>query len=548
MTKLCVKGEKTVMGNTGYSEEKLVQLGRINYERLLSCCRTLDEAGLWEQAGQVMKQPSTQVLDTYVQSVLLNLAIHCGRLLDSQKQFILAVTDTNPLEIPRHGDIREETVSYAIRVTGLPPVLLQLCGVYDKAQHTQMSAGFVDALFNILLSMSYLSEGKAELVNQFMQEYFDKISSFLENADRETGTRYLFCKMSEEAIEDRSALLESGMPLRRAGAGGPQRKDAAAAPGQETRGREESKSDTAFCTDPDREEQLAREEFQKVKRRMQEKEKAEKAEQERRLSALLEELNGLVGLDNVKEEIQSLINLIKIRKLREAMGMPSMEMSYHMVFTGGPGTGKTTVARLVAKIYKELGILSEGNLVETDRSGLVAGYVGQTAINVREVVEKAVGGVLFIDEAYALANQEIGNDFGSEAVDTLVKLMEDHRDNLVVIVAGYTEEMKKFLKSNTGLISRFNKYITFADYSREELLDILDVMAKKAGLEIAPDARKQAGIRLDRMTEQQRKDFGNARGVRNLFEKIVVNQANRLVLYDEPTRQQLMTIRKEDID
>jgi SpoVK/Ycf46/Vps4 family AAA+-type ATPase len=223
-----------------------------------------------------------------------------------------------------------------------------------------------------------------------------------------------------------------------------------------------------------------------------------------------------------------------------------MEMSYHMVFTGSPGTGKTTVARLVARIYRELGILSEGQLVETDRSRLVAGYVGQTAINVREIVEQAIGGVLFIDEAYALVSSEAANDFGSEAVDTLVKLMEDHRDNLVVIVAGYTEEMQVFLKSNTGLISRFNKFISFEDYADDQLLEILQVMVKRAGLVVEPEALETVGKRLAQMTPEERKDFGNARGVRNIFEKMVMNQANRVVLLEEPTKEQLMTLTGED--
>lgn len=261
----------------------------------------------------------------------------------------------------------------------------------------------------------------------------------------------------------------------------------------------------------------------------------------------MDELDALVGLKDVKGEIQSLTNLIKIRKLREKMNMPVMDMSYHMVFTGSPGTGKTTVARLVGKIYKALGILSDGKMIETDRSGLVAGYVGQTAIKVHEVVEQAIGGILFIDEAYSLVNSDVPNDFGGEAVDALVKLMEDNRDNLVVIVAGYTEEMKKFLKSNTGLISRFNKFINFPDYSKNELIDIMDVMAKDAGLVIEENAKKRVLEQLDSMEEGEWEDFGNARGIRNMFEKIVTNQANRLVLLDKPEREQLMTIVAEDI-
>lgn len=280
--------------------------------------------------------------------------------------------------------------------------------------------------------------------------------------------------------------------------------------------------------------------FHSLKKKME-------AVKNRELDNLLSELDGLIGLELVKEEINSLINLIKIRKMREQYDMPMMDMTYHMVFTGSAGTGKTTVARLVAKIYKELGILSRGELIETDRSGLVAGYIGQTAIKVKEVVESALGGVLFIDEAYSLTSGNRTEDFGGEVIDTLVKLMEDHRDDLVVIVAGYTKEMKEFLKSNSGLVSRFNKFIEFRDYSDIELLDILDTMAKKAGFQIKAEARQQIGGQLGSMTEQKKKEFGNARGIRNVFEKIVVNQANRLVKAKEPTKEELTLLIEDDV-
>ena len=295
------------------------------------------------------------------------------------------------------------------------------------------------------------------------------------------------------------------------------------------------------------EQRLAREEFMKVKQRILERERIQKEEQEKRIKALVDELNDMVGLSEVKEEIRSLVNLIKIRKLREEMNMPVMDMSYHMVFTGGPGTGKTTVARLVGKIYKELGILSDGKMIETDRSGLVAGYVGQTAMKVHDVVKEAMGGILFIDEAYSLVNPDMPNDFGTEAVDALVKLMEDNRDDLVIIVAGYTDEMENFLKSNTGLISRFNKFINFPDYTKEELVSILAVMAEKAGLKIDDAAKQKVLELLRKKRKEQWKDFGNARGMRNMFEKFVVNQANRLVKLENPTRDDLMTIKEEDV-
>ena len=266
-----------------------------------------------------------------------------------------------------------------------------------------------------------------------------------------------------------------------------------------------------------------------------------------KVEKLVGQLKELVGLDGVKMEINSLINLIRVRKMREAYHLPGMPMSYHMVFTGNPGTGKTTVARLIGQIYRELGVLSKGTITEIDRAGLVAGYVGQTAIKVKEVVDKAKGGILFIDEAYTLSNAVGGNDFGTEAIDTLVKVMEDYRDDLVVIVAGYTYEMEQFLKSNTGLVSRFNKFIEFPDYSDKELLMILDRMAEKSGFTLADGVDNIVEEYLLTMKETEKEKLGNARGIRNLFERMVSAQANRVVGYRMPTRQQLSEILPEDL-
>ncbi len=266
----------------------------------------------------------------------------------------------------------------------------------------------------------------------------------------------------------------------------------------------------------------------------------------KRMEKLMNRLDELIGLSGVKEEIRSLINLIRVRKMREEYHLPGMPMSYHMVFTGNPGTGKTTVARLIAEIYRELGILSKGMMIETDRAGLVAGYVGQTALKVKEVVDRARGGILFIDEAYTLSNAVGGNDFGTEAIDMLVKLMEDYREDLVIIVAGYTQEMENFLKSNTGLISRFNKFIDFPDYGDDELVDILDGMAKKTGFSLEAEVKEAVQAYLARLTVQERADFGNARGIRNLFEKMVSAQANRVVAHEQPTKELLSTITSED--
>ncbi|MBQ7486084.1 MAG: AAA family ATPase [Clostridia bacterium] len=269
--------------------------------------------------------------------------------------------------------------------------------------------------------------------------------------------------------------------------------------------------------------------------------------EEKSVDELLAELDSLIGLTQVKKEVHTLINLIKVRKMREAHDLKVMDMSFHMVFTGNPGTGKTTVARLVAKIYKQLGFLSQGQLIETDRSGLVAGYVGQTAGKVTEVVNSALGGILFIDEAYALARKGMDNDFGHEAIDTLVKLMEDHRDDLVVIVAGYTDLMHDFLTSNPGLISRFNKYIDFPDYTDDELMGILGMNAKKQGYVVTDKACEVVRKMLQEMTISDRMDFGNARGMRNTLEKLVQEQANRLASFDgEVTKEMLQELNEAD--
>jgi len=258
------------------------------------------------------------------------------------------------------------------------------------------------------------------------------------------------------------------------------------------------------------------------------------------VESLLEKLNSLTGLSQVKYEITSLVNLLRVQKMRAAKGLKNTSISNHLVFTGNPGTGKTTVARMLAGIYHGLGLLSRGQLIETDRSSLVCGYIGQTAIKVQEVIDSALGGILFIDEAYTLTAGKGENDFGQEAVDTLLKAMEDHRKDLIVIVAGYPDLMDEFLSSNPGLKSRFNKYIFFEDYTPEEQLQILEEMCTQQDYILSDEAKAAAETYFQkRQTEKaaliaagntkKANTYANARDVRNYLEQAIAKQAGRII-------------------
>lgn len=264
---------------------------------------------------------------------------------------------------------------------------------------------------------------------------------------------------------------------------------------------------------------------------------------------ILDDIDSMIGLESVKHEIHNLVNLLQVQKMRESKGLKHPVMSNHLVFTGNPGTGKTTIARKISKIYKCLGLLEKGHLIETDRSGMVAGYMGQTAEKVTELINSAMGGILFIDEAYALSNNKMEGDFGQEAIDTLLKAMEDHRDNLIVIVAGYPEPMETFLDSNPGLRSRFNKYIKFEDYSVSQLNDIFHLLCKEQDYILSADAEETLLLKIGQMVAESGENFANAREIRNYFEAIVARQATRIINtpYAENDINYLMTIQKEDL-
>lgn len=276
--------------------------------------------------------------------------------------------------------------------------------------------------------------------------------------------------------------------------------------------------------------------------------KGEVQEKKEDINDLMAELNSLTGLKTVKEDLNALIDLMRVQKMREENGMKQTDINKHMVFMGNPGTGKTTVARLLAEIYAGIGVVEKGHLVEVDRSGLVSGYIGQTAMKVQDVVEEALGGILFVDEAYTLTSSKGQNDFGQEAVDTLLKAMEDHRDDLIVIVAGYTDLMQEFLDSNPGLRSRFNKYIVFEDYTAEEQFEIFCFMCKGMDYVLSKEAAKEAERFFKERNENKPETYANARDVRNYLEKAISNQATRIVQLKNVDKETLAILEREDLE
>lgn len=265
------------------------------------------------------------------------------------------------------------------------------------------------------------------------------------------------------------------------------------------------------------------------------------------LEKVLEELHLLIGLKEVKQDVAELINLLEIQKKRSKQGLRNVEITLHTVFLGPPGTGKTSIARLLSRIFKHLGFLSKGQMFETDREGLVAGYVGQTATKVNSAVESSLGGVLFIDEAYALTQNLTGNDYGTEAVNTLIKRMEDHRDDIAVVVAGYTEPMQIFIESNPGLRSRFNRFFHFNHFTPDELFQIFESFCKNSDFIVSDGAKEKLTDTFELLFSDKDESFGNARVVRNLFEKCVQNQANRIVKLKKLNQKILKTFDVEDI-
>lgn len=272
----------------------------------------------------------------------------------------------------------------------------------------------------------------------------------------------------------------------------------------------------------------------------------ESDENNKTLDELLNELNSLVGLESVKNTVNDLIAYQKVQKLRRNNNLHAVKGTLHLAFLGNPGTGKTTVARIVGRVYKQIGLLSKGHFVEVSRTDLIAGYQGQTALKVKKVIEKAKGGVLFIDEAYSITENDHSDSYGRECLTELTKALEDHRDDLVVIVAGYTEPMNKFFDSNPGLKSRFNTFIEFKDYNETELEEILSMMCKENDYIIEEDALIEIREYLSKLTLEKNENFANGRLIRNLYDDLVMMHARRVSIIEDPTKEQLCTIIKDD--
>ena len=382
----------------------------------------------------------------------------------------------------------------------LPPVFYWNLAENDAKRGTEASRTFIRMLTNILLYLAAVDDDVSYDEAAYITECTDKLTAICDTSgvrkSREALNPLDYVTSSEPGFQEKHRLQE------------------------QTAGGEKLKEGDA--------------------------EKPDAEEKKPDFDELMAQLDSLVGLDDVKKDIKNLMNLVKVRRLRKENGLPIPPMSLHMVFMGNPGTGKTTVARIISGLYAAIGVLEKGQLIEVDRSGLVAGYVGQTALKTQEVIKSALGGVLFIDEAYSLASGG-ENDFGREAIETILKAMEDHRDELIVVVAGYDGPMEKFINSNPGLQSRFNKYFCFPDYNGEQLLHIFKGQCKKNGYALTEEAEAEAKAMFEELYENRGENFGNGRDVRNVFEDTVVRQSNRVAALDAPTKDDLMQFLPEDL-